>query len=123
MTTAALRRDVEQHLVASGRVWVPTRVQISTQNPGRVLAVAVREGQRVKKGSLLVQMDDAEARAATVQDQAAVAQAGARFDQLRRVGAIVATEELRQADTTLARAEADLGRMLKPGWLGRGSIG
>ncbi len=113
VTVAAERRDIEQHLVASGRVWVPTRVQVSAQNPGRVLAVAVREGQRVKKGALLVQMDDAEARAATMQDQAAVAQAGARLDQLRRVGAIVATEELRQADTTLARAEADLVRMVK----------
>jgi HlyD family secretion protein len=113
MTVAAVRRDIEQHLVASGRVWVPTRVQISAQNPGRVLAVAVHEGQRVTKGSLLVQMDDAEARAATVQNQAAVAQAGARLEQLRRVGAIVATEELRQADTTLARAEADLARTVK----------
>jgi HlyD family secretion protein len=34
-TTTPVRRDLEQHLVASGRVRVPTRLQVSTQIPGR----------------------------------------------------------------------------------------
>lgn len=107
----AARKDLEQHVVASGRVWVPTRVQIAVQTPGLVVAVGALEGQRVKTGDLLVQIDDAEARAAVSQAKAAVEQANARVEQLRRVGAIVATEAVRQADTNLERAETELERV------------
>lgn len=107
----AARKHLEQRVVASGRVRVPTRVQVATQVPGLVVAVGASEGQRVKAGALLVQMDDAEARAALSQAEAAVAQANARVAQLRRVGAIVATEALRQADTNLERAELELTRL------------
>lgn len=109
----ATRKDLEQHVVASGRVWVPTRVQIAAQTPGLVVAVGAIEGQRVTAGELLVQIDDAEARAAVSQAKAAVDQANARVEQLRRVGAIVATEALRQADTNLERAEIELERVQK----------
>jgi HlyD family secretion protein len=112
-TCVAVRRNLEQHIVASGRVWVPTRVQIAAQNTGLVVSVAVREGQRVATGDLLVQLDDSEARAATAQAEASVAQASARVDQLRRVGAIVATSELRQAQTNLERAQTDLERVVR----------
>jgi len=107
------RSDLEQHLVASGRVWVPTRVQISAQLPGLVVAVAAIEGQRVKSGELLVQMDDTEARAAVDQYKAAVGQSRARVDQLKRVGAIVATQSLREAETNLGQAEATVARTIK----------
>ncbi len=109
-TTVAVRRDLEQHIVASGRVRVPTRVQVAAQNGGLVVAVGVVEGQRVKAGDLLVQLDDSADRAAVAQAEAAVNQARARVDQLQRVGAIVATEALRQAQTNLERAQADLDR-------------
>ena len=94
----AARKDLEQRVVASGRVRVPTRVQVAAQVPGLVVAVGAIEGQRVKAGDLLVQIDDAEARAAVSQAKAAVDQANARVEQLRRVGAIVATEALVLAD-------------------------
>ncbi|MEO8798408.1 MAG: efflux RND transporter periplasmic adaptor subunit, partial [Polyangiaceae bacterium] len=107
------RKDLEQHIVASGRVWVPTRIQVSARAPGLVLAVGAVEGQRVSAGDFLVQIDDAEARAAVAQAKAAVAQASARVEQLRRVGAIVATETLRQTQSTLDQAETDLERTQK----------
>ena len=109
-TVVAVRNSIEQHLVASGRVWVPTRVQVAAQIPGRVVAVVVKEGQRVKRGDLLIQLDDAEAQATVVESNVAVDQAGARVDQLRRVGAVVATEDLRQAVTNLEHARTDLDR-------------
>ncbi len=110
---SATRRDLEQHVVSSGRVWVEARVQVAAQTPGLVVAVGAIEGQHVKAGDLLVQIDDAEARAAVAQAKAAVDQASARVEQLRRVGAIVATEALRQADTNLERAEVELERVQK----------
>lgn len=112
-TTAAGRRDLEQHIVASGRVRVPTRVQVSAQLAGLVVAVGAVEGQHVKAGDLLVQIDDSAERAAVAQAEAAVNQAKARVEQLRRVGAIVATEALREADTNLERAQTELGRTTK----------
>ena len=101
-------RDLEQHIVASGRVWVPERATIAPRTPGLVVAVGAVAGQRVKAGELLVQLDEAEARNAVRQAETGVAQAGARLAQLRRVGAIVATEALRQAQTQLADSEAHL---------------
>jgi HlyD family secretion protein len=112
-TVIAERRDLEQHLVASGRVRVPTRLSISSQLAGLVVAVGAVEGQRVAAGDLLVQLDDAAERAAVAQAEAAVKQAQARVDQLRRVGAIVATEALRQAETNLAKAQLELTRSTK----------
>lgn len=112
-TAIATRKDLEQHVVASGRVWVPTRVQISAQTAGLVVSVGALEGQRVRAGDVLVQIDDAEARAAVAQAKAAVDQSAARVDQLRKVGSIVASETLRQAETNLARAETELGRVEK----------
>lgn len=109
-TASAVQRELEQHIVASGRVWVPSRVQISAQSPGLVVAVGAMAGQRMRKGELLVQLDDAEARAAVAQAQAAVDQAAARVDQLRRVGAIVASEALRQAQAQLDSAQRAFSR-------------
>ncbi|MCU0686451.1 MAG: efflux RND transporter periplasmic adaptor subunit [Polyangiaceae bacterium] len=109
-TVLVARQDLEQHLVANGRVRVPTRVQISAQSAGLVLAVMVREGQRVKAGDLLVRLDDAGALAAVAQARGAVGQARARVQRLRGVGTVVATEGLRQARTKLERAQADLER-------------
>lgn len=112
-TTAAVRRDLEQHIVSSGRVRVPTRVQVAAQTGGLVVVVGVVEGQRVKPGDLLVQLDDAAERAAVAQAAAAVNQAKARVLQLRRVGAIVATGALRQAEINLDKAKEDLARTEK----------
>ena len=109
-TAVLLRQDLEQHVVASGRVRVPTRVSVSTQVAGLVVAVGAVAGQRVQTGDLLLQIDDAEARAAVAQAKAAVDQAAARVTQLRKVGAIVASEASRQAETNLQRAQSDLER-------------
>jgi HlyD family secretion protein len=108
-----VRKDLEQHVVASGRVRVPTRVQIAAQTAGLVMAVGAAEGEHVKAGDLLVQIDDREQRAAAAQAEATVKQATARVDQLRRVGAIVATQTLRESEAHLERAQADLERAQK----------
>jgi HlyD family secretion protein len=105
------RTDIEQHLVASGRVRVVTRVQLTAEAAGRVTQVRVREGQRVRPGDLLAQIDDREARAAVAEARAAVAQARGRVEQLREVGAVVAGEQLREAEANVSRAESELARL------------
>jgi HlyD family secretion protein len=112
-TTLVRQTAIEQHIVASGRVRVPTRVQVAAQTSGLVVAVGAVEGQRVHSGDLLVQLDDATARAEVAEVEARVKQAKARVDQLRRVGAIVATQTLREAETNLERAQTELARISK----------
>ncbi len=109
-TVDVTRRDLEQHVVVSGRVRVPMRVQIAAQTGGLVVGVGATEGKHVASGDLLVRIDDTEARAARAQAKASVEQARARVDQLRRVGAIVADEALRQAETNVEQAESDFAR-------------
>ena len=109
-TVLVARGDLEQHVVASGRVMPPKRINVAANVAGLVLAVGAVEGQHVKRGDLLVQIDDAEARAQVAQDRAAVEQASARVDQLRRVDAIVANQSLNQAQANLDKAQADYER-------------
>jgi HlyD family secretion protein len=111
--TSPVRRDLEQHLVASGRVRVPVRVQIAAQLGGLITAVHAVEGQHVAAGDVLVELDAQVARAEVAQAEAAANQASARVDQLRRVGRIVATAALGQAQTTVAQTKADLDRAAK----------
>jgi HlyD family secretion protein len=110
-TAIASTADIEQHVVASGRVRVVTRIQLSAQIAGRVERVRVVEGRRVTSGELLLQLEDAEARAAVAQAKAAVNQAAGRVEQLRKVGAVVTSEASRQASTNLSRAESELARV------------
>ena len=108
---AVTRADIEQHLVASGRVRVVSRVQLTAQAAGRVTQVAVREGHRVRPGDLLAQIDDREARAAAAEARAAAAQARGRVEQLREVSAVVTDERVREAEANVAHAAAELARV------------
>lgn len=107
------RRDLEQHVVASGRVMAPSQTNVATMVPGLVVAVGAVEGQHVKAGDLLIQLEDGEAQAQVAQARAAVEQASARVQQLRRVGAIVATQSLSQSQSNLDQAQAEYDRFAK----------
>src|SRR5687767_10765686 len=50
-------RDLEALVSASGKVQPKRRVNISAQRPGRVTRLAVEEGQRVKAGQFLLEID------------------------------------------------------------------
>lgn len=112
-TAAVLRRDLEQHLVATGRVLAPARVEVAALGVGLVRTVHVREGDRVKADDLLVQLDDAEAKASVLLAEAAVAQAAARAEKVTHVNALVTVQALAQADANLASAEDRFDRTKK----------
>ncbi|MGA8890385.1 MAG: biotin/lipoyl-binding protein, partial [Anaeromyxobacteraceae bacterium] len=104
------RGELLQRVVASGRVLAPARIQIGSVVVGRVTRVAVEKGDRVKAGDLLVQLEDAEARASLSQARSAVAQATARLEQVEVVSAKVTDEALRQAELRLSQADLKLTR-------------
>ena len=107
---AAARAPLVERVVASGRVLPPARIQIGSVVVARVVRVPFDEGDRVKPGDVLVQLDDAEARAALAQAQAQVAQAAARLEQVQQVSGRVNEESVRQSELRLARAELRLAR-------------
>ncbi len=77
---------------------------------GRVAAVLVEEGERVRRGDVLVRLDDAEARAVLAAAEAVLAQAQA---VLAKLEAGATPEQLRQAEAAAAAAEAQYRMALK----------
>ena len=58
VTTDVIRtRDLEAVVSASGKIQPKRLVNISADTPGRVVDLAVNEGDRVKKGQFLLQID------------------------------------------------------------------
>lgn len=108
---AAARRPLAQRVVASGRVMAPARIELASLSLARVDEVAVREGEDVTKGRLLVRLDDAEARARLAEARARVEEAAARLDLVRGPAARSAAEAVRQAEIQVARAERELDRV------------
>jgi HlyD family secretion protein len=56
-TEKASMGDLKQMVTATGRVVPPTEVKISANISGRIERIAVEEGNAVKKGDLLVELD------------------------------------------------------------------
>ena len=91
-----VRRDFVQSVVATGHVETPHRVDVGVQITGTVVRIPVSEGQNVKLGDVLIELDPAELRASEQQAGIAVSQAQRRVRQLREVQAPVAEQALRQ---------------------------
>jgi len=114
-TVRAVRSDLIQTVVASGRIMSPQRVSVGAVITGRVVRIPVQEGQVVKRGDVLMELDDNDERAAAAQARAAVDQAEAKLRQLRELGLPAAEQGLvqAQANLTQVRRQFDRTRELK----------
>lgn len=92
----------EAVLWASGTIEVE-EIEVASELGGRVITLYVDEGVEVTAGQLLIQLDDAPARAQLAQAEAAVEAAQAA---LRRAEAGASEEELAQATATLSQTLA-----------------
>jgi HlyD family secretion protein len=77
------KRDLEAIVSASGKIDPKKTVNISAQSMGRVTHLGVKEGDRVKAGQFLLQIDPVNAEAAVRRDIAAVAGARTALEQSR----------------------------------------
>jgi len=77
------KRDLEAIVSASGKIDPKKTVNISAQSMGRVTRLAVNEGDRVKAGQFLLQIDPVSAQSAVHRDEAAVAGARTGLEQSR----------------------------------------
>src|SRR5918998_591511 len=103
------RRELGSSVTASGKIEAQTSVDISADITGRIIDIAVREGDLVKRGQFLLQIDPMQAtllQTRATRDQAQRAWNRAR--QLTELGDnLIAPETAEQAKTALDVAEAN----------------
>jgi membrane fusion protein (multidrug efflux system) len=86
VTLARVRAErVSQKLEALGNARANESVDISTKSSNIVMAVTFRDGERVKRGQVLVQLDDAQARADVAAAQAAVTESESIYNRSREL--------------------------------------
>ena len=71
--------DITSRVRAPGKIEPKTQVKISADLPGKVILVKVKEGDRVKKGELMLQLDDTQYHANLDQARAALSSGQARL--------------------------------------------
>lgn len=104
----------------SARVATLSRVEVGSTITGRVSQVLVDEGDTVRQGDVLLQLESAELRAALAQAEAGEEQARAQLAGLRSTGRAAASASVAQAEASLRAAEAELartGELVKQGFL------
>jgi HlyD family secretion protein len=102
-------RHLEALVSASGKVQPKRRVNISAQRPGRVTRLAVQEGERVKAGQFLLEIDPRSLEGQVQRGEAGVAAAQSSLQQAR-VSVDQATVNLEQSQATLELARQNLKR-------------
>jgi HlyD family secretion protein len=100
------RRDLVSSVTASGKIEAMTSVDISADITGRIIEIAVREGDLVKKGQFLLQIDPAQYQAAVARAQGVVSSTEATLVQTR------ATRDQAQRAWNRARQLTQLGENL-----------
>jgi HlyD family secretion protein len=76
-------RDLVASVMASGQIQPRTMVNVSADVTGKIVRLAVKEGDMVKKGQFLLQIDPEQPTAALQRSQAALASARAQHAQSR----------------------------------------
>jgi len=101
-TSRAQREDLAMVVSASGEIKPKTYVNIGANAYGKIVHLYVKEGDQVKKGQLLAQIDNVQSAADLNANQAAVQ--GAETDS------IAADAALKTSQADLLRAQADYDR-------------
>ena len=103
VTTEAIKsRDLEAVVSASGKVQPKRLVKISAETPGRVVNLAVNEGDRIRKGQFLLQIDPKSLSTRVAGGNASLQAAETSLDQMRQ-SIETAKVQLQQAQQNLTR--------------------
>lgn len=98
------QEDITSRVRAPGKIEAKTQVKVSADIMGKIIELAVKEGDRVRKGQLMLQLDDTQYRAYHEQARATAATARARAQEAEQV--------LRVAEATYRRQQALLQQKL-----------
>jgi len=119
------RRDLSRHIQVASPVAPLRTVQLAARTDGIIESVEVEAGDRVETGQLLAQIDVSEQRAELARAEAALREAEANFERLRRLrdrdyideaSFVTAQSELdvARSDVTLWQTRVDFGRITAP---------
>jgi len=112
VTLVTVRSErVSQKLEALGNARANESVDISTKLSNIVTAVTFRDGERVKRGQVLVQLDNAQARADVAEAQAALTESESQYNRSRELlnTQALSKSSFDQLVATLAANRARLG--------------
>ena len=104
--TTVSRADLQSKVTANGKVQAQKKVDISATIAGQITRLAVREGDRVRKGQLLLQIDATNPRAFARSNEAGVSALMRDLDSARA--------HLKQAQDDFRRAEENHRASLIP---------
>ncbi|MGF1569381.1 MAG: efflux RND transporter periplasmic adaptor subunit [Nodosilinea sp.] len=105
LTTTAATQPLTVRISASGTVQPVQTVNLSPENAGILESVLVEQGDRVEAGQLIARMKSTDIEAQMRQNQAAVAEAEAALQEVRRGSR---PEEIAQAEASVAAAQAQV---------------
>jgi HlyD family secretion protein len=103
-------RDITRSFEGTGSVEAPLSVKIAPKITGRIDFLTVHEGDRIRKGQVLVRIDSTEVEANVQQAMAALAEAQYKLAQARitqNPTDVGVSTQLRQQQAAMASAEAD----------------
>jgi HlyD family secretion protein len=107
------RRDLEAIVSASGKIQPKQQVNISAETMGKVVALNVNEGQAVKRGQVLLQIDPKNLETAVQNREASLNRAKSQLEQTK--GQIDNTRiAVSESEENLKRAEAQAKAGLLP---------
>jgi len=110
VTTEVVKtRDLEAVVSASGKIQPKRLVKISAETSGRVVDLAVNEGDRIKKGQFLLQIDPKNLRTRVDSGEASLQVASSSLEQMRQAIETARTQ-LEQPRVQLEQMKANLKR-------------
>jgi HlyD family secretion protein len=105
VTTEAIKsRDLEAIVSASGKIQPKRLVNITAETTGRIVNLAVNEGDRIRSGQFLLQIDPRSLRSRVDNGEASLQVASVSLDQMRQ-SVETARVQLEQARQTLVRQQ------------------
>lgn len=109
-------RDISQTFEATGSVEAPLSVKIAPKLTGRIDYLTVQEGDRIRKGQVLVRIDATEVEANVQQAMAALAEAQYRLAQAKLTQNptdVGVAAQVKQQKASVASAEADYSQTVE----------
>jgi HlyD family secretion protein len=105
VTTETIKtRDLEAIVSASGKIQPKRLVNITAETTGRIVNLAVNEGDRIRSGQFLLQIDPRSLRSRVDNGEASLQVASVSLDQMRQ-SVETARVQLEQAKQTLVRQQ------------------
>jgi membrane fusion protein (multidrug efflux system) len=108
VTAVAHVEPMGLEIEAVGTAQAKESVQVTSKGSNTVTAIRFNEGEEVKEGEILVQMDDAQARAAVAEAEAALVRSRGQFDRSRDLQSrqALSVADLEQVEASLKGDEA-----------------